>query len=165
MQIGISYLTCYIIAGLLNRALIMPKIQIVDKDVFDNLLREDKDAALDMLREHGEYCEEVSIGDKQYKIFEDVPADLFTKTVSEHLPDYYAAIIVPDIKKKEINRSDFKNWYFIGNADFNGAVFTGIANFTGAVFIGNTDFRGAKFCEYADFEGAKFKNFKDSLRC
>ena len=143
----------------------MPKKEIVDKELFDRLLRDNKDAALDMLREHGEYYEEVLIADKQYKIFEDVPADLFTKTSSVLLPEYYAAIILPDIKKEEINRSDFKNWYFIGNADFSSAIFTGIANFAGAEFAGNADFRGAKFNEYADFEGAKFKNYKDSIRC
>jgi hypothetical protein len=145
----------------------MPKKEIVDKEIFDNLLKENKDAALDMMRDHGKYYEEVLIGEQQYKIFEDVPADLFTKTDSDLLPDYYAAIILSDIdyEKKEINRSDFKNWYFIGNADFNRAKFTSIANFGGAEFIGIADFRGAKFAQHADFEGAKFKNFKDSIRC
>ncbi len=143
----------------------MPKKEIADKELFDSLLRDDKDAALDMLRDHGEYYKEVLIGDKLYKIFEDVPADLFTKTSSVLLPDHYAAIILSDIEKKEINRSDFKNWYFIGNADFKCAVFTSIADFAGAEFLGIADFRGAKFAQYADFEGAKFNIFKDSIGC
>lgn len=142
-------------------------ITIQNKDIFVKLLKEDKQAALEMLKDKGNYCQELMIGEQKYKVFIDIPDEFFTEKNSSLLPEGYAALIVMDIRyeKKEITRTDFKNWFFLGDVDFQGAKFTGVAGFSGSTFIGVADFRGAKFSQYADFQGATFKEFKDSLKC
>lgn len=140
---------------------------IQDKNVFVELLKKDKDAALAMLKDKGNYYQEIKIGEQKYKVFTEAPDELFTKNSSPLLPEGYAALIVADVRcgKKEVARTDFKNWFFLGDADFQGARFSGVAGFSGATFTGVADFRGAKFSQYADFQGATFKEFKDSLKC
>ena len=140
----------------------------IDKKAFEKLLKENKEAALEMIKDDkGIYLQEVQIGKQKYKIFPTMLEALFGEKASKLLPEGYAAFILSDFdyKKKEISRSDFKNWYFIGNANFQGEKFTGIADFSGAVVTGLADFRGAKFTKYADFEGANFNQYKDSLKC
>ncbi len=141
---------------------------IRDRELFDKQLLENKEAALQMLKDgDGNYLEEIRIGKQKYKIYTEAADALFFESASYLLPEGYAAFIVGGIKyeKKEIGRSDFKNWYFVGDADFKGAGFTGIASFSGALVTGVADFRGAKFARYADFAGAKFGKLKDSVRC
>lgn len=142
-------------------------ITIEDKDAFVELLEKDKEAALEILKDKGNYHQELMIGDQKYKVFIKVPDELFTESTSPLLPEGYAALFVVDIccGKKEIARTDFRNWFFLGDVDFQGAKFTGVAGFGGSTFIGLADFRGAKFSKYADFEGATYKIFKDSLKC
>lgn len=142
-------------------------ITIENKDVFVKLLRKDEKAAFELLRDKGNYYQELTIGEQKYKVFAKVPDELFTKNASPLLPEGYAALIVADVccGKKEVARTDFKNWFFLGDADFQGARFSGVAGFSGATFTGVADFRGVKFSQYADFQGATFKEFKDSLKC
>jgi hypothetical protein len=140
---------------------------IQDKNAFVELLKKDKEAAFEMLKDKGSYYQELTIGEQKYKVFSEAPDELFTKNASPLLPEGYAAFILTDVccGKKEVVRTDFKNWFFLGDADFQGAKFSGVAGFSGATFTGVADFRGAKFSQYADFQGATFKEFKDSFKC
>jgi hypothetical protein len=141
---------------------------IPDRDAFDKLLEENKEAALERFKDRsGNYCGEIGIGTQAYKIFDRLPDNLLAEKSLDFLPEGFAAIIIgkADGEEKVIARSDFRNWYFIGDANFQGARFTDVADFRGSRCTGAADFRGAKFAKYADFEGAKFVKLKDPTRC
>jgi uncharacterized protein YjbI with pentapeptide repeats len=149
----------------------------IDKQKFDRLLKEDKDAALGMLKDgKGDWLKKVEIGDKSYKIFSEIPDDLFTNYETKRLPNDFSALILCDVNyEEEVLRTQFDYWYFLGNTSFNNSKFQGSASFLSTQFIGEAKFNKTKFSSsffresyfhlLGDFTEAEFKSdvdFSDS---
>lgn len=134
----------------------------INKQEFDKLLKYNRVAALEMLRDNEQWLEEIEIRDlrdledpikprdQKYKIFGEKDLNkLFSKQDNILLPPYndgqrrkfYAALIVCDVDyNDEIKRQNFEHWYFLGYTNFRMATFNLDTHFRGAFFEGDVLF-------------------------
>ncbi len=152
---------------------IMSESKKIDKEVFGEKLKNKREEALAMLKnDKGNYFDEVQIGNIKYKIFENAPDELFTNETSELLPEdpskpipgvrhHYPAIIIESINfsSREIKRTDFYFWCFLGRVNFKDAEFAGKVRFDRATFCGEVNFSGTEFSQGVYFQHAEFTAF------